>query len=287
MAEDRLSTTAEHTALTPWVARLMVVNAVVLLLLETVFTAPIFSEALEYLPGSSVRHPWTFLSYMFTHGGVVQLGVTTLLLFAFGPPLERRMGSRSFVLFYLYCGVGAALFTLGLSSLMDVSPLKGATGALLGIGLAFAFAWPDAELDFPLPGQITARTLVLSLAATDLLLSFWLDGGLVHPGYLGGMAAAYLFLRIQGVTNRRDRQARKVVTRRPVMAPMPVRQGSPAVDLRPVVARPEPVESVEQFSPEALDRVLDKISATGIESLTAEERRFLDEMAKRKRKDLH
>lgn len=286
MSEDRLPAAA-HTALTPWVARLMVVNAVVFLILETIFTAPLFSGALEYLPGDSVRHPWTFFSYVFTHGGVVQLGFNTLLLFAFGPPLERRMGSRWFVLFYLYCGIGAALFTLGLSSFVTVAPLRGATGALLGVGLAFAFAWPDAELDFPLPGQITARALVLSLAATDLLLSLWFDGGLIHPGYLGGMAAAYLFLRIQGLANRRDRRARKVVTRRPVMAPMPVRQGSPAMDLRPVVARPEPVESVEEFSAEALDRILDKISATGIESLTADERRFLDEVAKRKRKDLH
>jgi ribosome maturation protein Sdo1 len=68
------------------------------------------------------------------------------------------------------------------------------------------------------------------------------------------------------------------------MAPIPVRQGSPAVDVRPALARPEPRA---EFSTDEIDRVLDKIGASGLASLTPEERRFLDEASERKRKDLH
>ena len=288
MSEDRPPLYADQPKLTPWVGRLVVANAAALLLLQTVLTAPAFVGALQFLPSGSLRHPWTVLSYMFVHGGLAHAVGNMLLLFAFGPPVERRMGSRAFILFYMYCGVGSALFGLGLSSFMAVPPLVGATGAILGVGLAFAFAWPEAELVlFPLPLRITARTLILLLGAIDLFVALWAPGGVAHLAYLGGLAAGYIFLRLQGFSSRRARKEPKAITRRPVMAPMPVRQGSPAVDLRPAMARPDPRELLEEYPAEEVDRVLDKISALGIHSLTADERRFLDEVSKRKRKDLH
>lgn len=288
MSEDRPPPYADPPKVTPWVGRLLVANAAVLLLLQTVLTAPAFVDALQFLPGTTLRRPWTFVSYSFVHAGLLHTVGNMLLLFAFGPPVERRIGSRAFILFYLYCGAGAALFDLGLSSFMTVHPLVGATGAILGIGLAFAFAWPEAELVlFPFPLRITARTLILLLAGVDLLFALWAEGGIAHLAYLGGLASGYVFLRIQGLSSHRTRKEPRALTRRPVMAPMPVRQGSPAVDLRPAMARPDPRELREEYPAEEVDRVLDKISAFGIQSLTADERRFLDEVSKRKRKDLH
>jgi hypothetical protein len=67
------------------------------------------------------------------------------------------------------------------------------------------------------------------------------------------------------------------------MAPIPVRQGTPGVEIRPALT---PVDLPEQYPAEEVDRVLDKISAFGIQSLTSEERHFLDEVSKQKRKDL-
>jgi hypothetical protein len=234
----------------------MVTNAVTLLLLATVLTAPAFVDALQFLPARSAERPWTFLSYMFVHGGLLHLAGNMLLLFVFGPPVERRMGSRAFILYYLYCGMGAAALTLGLSSFLPLPPMLGASGAVFGVALAFAFAWPDVELVFePLPLRISARTLVALLA---------------------------LFFRIQSYTSRRSQKEPRAITRRPVMAPIPVRQGTPAAEVRPAMARPE---VREEYSSDEVDRVLDKISAFGIQSLTAEERRFLHEASKRKRKD--
>jgi membrane associated rhomboid family serine protease len=288
MSEERRTPYTDAPRLTPWVGRLMVVNAAVLLLLQTVLTDPSFVDVLQFLPATALSRPWTLLSYMFVHGGVVHGLLNMLLLFAFGPPVERRMGGRGFILFYMYCGVGAALLALGLSSFMDVPTMIGATGAVLGLGLAFAFAWPEAELVLlPFPFTITAQTLILLLGGATLLVALSVDGGIAHLGYLGGMAAGYLFLRIQGVASRKNRREPRAPARRPVMAPMPVRQGSPAVDLRPAIARLQPQPSPEEYPAEEVDRVLDKISAFGIQSLTPDERRFLDEVSKRKRSDLH
>lgn len=283
MIQDRVQSYIEEPRLTPWVGRIMVTNAVVLLLLATVFTAPVFANMLQFAPGQSPTRPWTFLSYMFVHGSLLHLAGNMLLLFVFGPPVERRMGSRAFVLYYLYCGMGAAALSVGLSSVLQVPPMIGGSGAVLGVALAFAFAWPDVELVFaPLPLRISARTLVVLLALADLGLAAWSEGGAAHVGYIGGLAAGYIFFRIQSLTSRRSQKEPKTVTRRPVMAPIPVRQGTPAAEVRPAMARPE---VREEYSSDEVDRVLDKISAFGIQSLTAEERRFLDEASKRKRKD--
>ena len=285
MTDVRPQPYTEEPRLTPWVGRVMATNAVALLLLQTVFTAPAFVEALRFVPTQATGRPWAILTYMFVHGGPLHLLGNMLVLFVFGPPVERRMGGRAFVSYYLYCGLGAAALALSLSSFMPVDPFIGASGAVLGVALAFAFAWPDAELVvFPLPLRITARTLVLLLALVDLVASLWVSDGIAHVAHLGGMAAGYLFLRVRGLaSSHRSEKEPKPPARRPVMAPIPVRQGSPAAEARPAMVRPEPRDEI---SDDAIDRVLDKISALGLESLTPEERRLLDEASKRKRKGL-
>jgi len=131
---------------------------------------------------------------------------------------------------------------------------------------------------------MSPRTLVVLLAVTDLVLGLWINDGAAHLGYLGGMAAGYLFLRMRSLAGQNQRPEPKKVSRRVVMAPMPVHQGGTITEVRPAHTRPEPRE---EYPAEEVDRVLDKISAFGIQSLTTEERRFLDEVSKRKRKDLH
>src|ERR671916_2651986 len=155
---------APSNRFTPWVTRLIIANAVVLLLLRTIFTSPVLTESLAFSPAHALGRPWTFLTYMFVHAGLLHLLFNMLMLFVFGAPVEARMGSRAFILYYVYCGVGAAVFCLALSGFMSVGPFVGASGALLGVALAFAMFWPDAELIvFPFPMPIRARTLVMIL----------------------------------------------------------------------------------------------------------------------------
>jgi hypothetical protein len=213
------------------------------------------------------------------------LGGNLLLLFVFGPAVERRFGGRSFLLYYVYCGVGSAAFALGLNTFMAVPPLLGASGATLGVGLAFAAAEPEAKARlYPFARPFGARAVVVFLAGINVVLALWVDDSVGHLGYLGGLAAGYLLYRVQSLTGQRKRKESKSIVRRAVMAPMPVRQGGSITEARPTPARPEPRE---EYPAEEVDRVLDKISALGIQSLTVDERRFLNEVSKRKRKDLH
>src|SRR5687767_6151493 len=119
--------------ITPWVGRLIIANAVVLLLLMTLFTSRGLFTALQFSPRTALTRPWTFVSYLFVHAGLLHLLGNMLMLYVFGTAVESRMGSRNFILYYLYCGVGAAVFSLLLASVMPVGPFVGASGAVLGV----------------------------------------------------------------------------------------------------------------------------------------------------------
>ena len=271
----------ERIRLGPVVASLLVTSTVVWVLLETVLTLPAVSQALQFDPGLALSRPWTFVTYLFVHSGLASLGANLLLLASFGPPVERRMGGQAFLLYYLACGIGTAFFALGLTSFLDLPPLLGAEGAVLGTALAFWLAWPEARLVLdPLPLRPRVQTLILVFALYEVGAALLLKGN-QHVAYLGGFATGYLISRAQMISARRRRTPPAPIPARPVMKPVTVRQGGP-----PSAARPaSPPKPPPHRRPEELDRLLDKISASGMQSLTEEEREILDWIAKRKRKD--
>ena len=274
---------APSNRVTPWVLRLIIANAVVLLLMRTVLTSPDLAAALAFDPANALRHWWTFLSYMFVHAGLLHLLGNMLMLFVFGTAVESRMGSRAFLLYYLFCGTGAAVFALGLSSFMAVSPFIGASGAVLGVALAFAMFWPDAELVvFPIPVLIRARTLVTILIGIDVFFSFLMPSdGIAHLAHVGGAGFGYLFFRLQGMSRRAPHPPPRAVER-VVMV-----QSGPAEPERRTPVTPVRQRRRADADPVAaeVDRVLDKISEKGIGSLTPAERRFLDEVSKQKKQE--
>ena len=216
---------------------------------------------------------------MFVHAGMLHLAFNMLALYVFGTPVENRLGGRTFLVYYLGCGVGAAAVAMGLATLhFDASPMVGASGAVLGIAVAFAMLWPDAEiLIFPIPVPIRARVLVILYAVLFTVLAvLGLERGVAHTAHLGGLLFGYLFFKL------RDRAPRlpQPRTRRlepAVMAQSVVRDSSQPRPPRAAARRSDDPQTAE------VDRVLDKINAQGIGSLTTEERRFLEDVSRRKR----
>jgi membrane associated rhomboid family serine protease len=270
--------------LTPWVGRLIAANAVVLLLSLTIFTPETVTGLAAFDPSRGLERPWTVLTYMFAHAGILHLAGNMLALFSFGTAVESRMGPRQFLLYYIYCGLGAALFALALAQVTHVSPFVGASGAVLGAAVAFAMYWPEAEvLVFPFPIPLKARTLVALLVALDAAAAVlgWLPG-VAHVAHVGGALAGYLYFRLQAMAQRRPVVApRGGTVERVVMVQSGANEpdgprATPATPLRP--RRRIDIDPVAA----EVDRVLDKISEKGIASLTPAERRFLDEVSRRK-----
>jgi membrane associated rhomboid family serine protease len=277
--------------ITPWVLRLIIANAVVLLLLETVFTSDRLLDLLAFDPASSLRRPWTFLTYMFVHGGLLHLATNALGLWMLGSPVEHRLGGRRFLVFYLYCGVGAAVFAVLVSSFAAVNPFVGASGAVLGIVVAFAMLWPDAEmLLFPLPVPIKAKNLAIGIVALNAVMALPLFRGgsmIAYEAHLGGALFGYLYFRLQALSAAQPASPMRSTVQRVV--PVPPRTQEPERERQPTAAQPAPRRRRDALDTVAseMDRVLDKISAQGMDSLTPAERRFLDEVAEKKRQELN
>jgi hypothetical protein len=166
---------------------------------------------------------------------------------------------------------------------MPVAPFIGASGAVLGVAVAFAYFWPEAELIvFPIPFPIKARTLVIGLVVLDVVASrLWPNDGVAHLAHIGGALFGYLFFRVQSFSRRRPSEPARTVER-VVM----VQSGAAEPERRTPVTPMRPRRRIDSDPVAAeVDRVLDKISEKGISSLTPAERRFLDEVAKQKKQE--
>lgn len=267
--------------LTPWVRRFLAAIVAVYVLQATLFTGPWFVRAVGFEPGAAAQRPWTFLTYMFAHVSLLHLTVNGLMILLFGPAVERRMGGAGFVRYVLVCGLGGPLAAFGLMFLgADPIPFVGASAAAFGIALAFALAWPSARVFvFPLPWPVPAPALV-GLLALMALVPFLVDahGGVSQLAYLGGFALGFLYLKGGELAERRGTLPDGVAPAEPVLVVhSPEQQHAEGEPEAPPPARSE--------ADEEMDRLLDKISRQGIASLTAAERRFLDEVSRQLRRE--
>jgi hypothetical protein len=149
---------------------------------------------------------------------------------------------------------------------------------VFGVALAFAVRWPNTPIYiFPLPFPIKAIWLVVGLAAIDLTFALMqIQDGVAHLAHLGGLAFGLGYLR-WGVEDK-QRSA-------PASYQIPVRVlAHPASGHNEEEEDPRPSPQHNRPSYDDVDKVLEKISATGLESLTPDERRLLDDMSQRLRK---
>ncbi|MDR2701296.1 MAG: rhomboid family intramembrane serine protease [Spirochaetaceae bacterium] len=141
---------------------------------------------------------WQLVTYMFVHDpkGFSHILFNMLGLFIFGVQVERQMGSKEFLLYYLVTGTLAGLISFGVYRLTHISPfLMGASGALFAVELAFAAFFPNAIIY--IWGIIPLRAPVMVLGYTALELFFSLTGmqrGVAHLTHLSGFAMGWLYL---------------------------------------------------------------------------------------------
>jgi len=270
--------------MTPWVRRLVVANLVVFLLQHTVFLN--LPSAYGFAPLEAFARPWTFVTYMFVHVGVLHLAFNMLALFWLGSAVEERLGGVAFIGYYLCCGLGGAVLSYALMLVVPVTLVVGASGAIYGVAYAFARFWPDRPMYvFPLPEPVPAKWLVMFLVVLSLVLALLgARDGVAHLAHLGGFAAGFLVLTVQDLRlARAERHVRRASQPGVLVHPAAraARSGRPDAGRAGVPTRPRPRSG---DAPQAeIDRVLDKISAQGMGSLTPAERKFLAEMSRRMR----
>lgn len=241
-------------ALTPAVRNIIIATTAVFFLQMTVGGA--VDYYLGFIASRVLVRPWTLVTYMLVHGGFGHIFFNLLGLFFFGPRVEERVGTGNFYALYLVAGVTGALagffFPGGL--------LVGASGAIFGVMMAFAYFWPTQPIHIWGIIPVPAALLILIYALYSI---FGLRGGgtTAHYAHLGGFAGGFLYLKWM---ERGKVQWKKKVTATPAK-------------IERDVSRYKQVDrsSMHALNREELDRILDKISASGVGSLTQQERIFL------------
>jgi membrane associated rhomboid family serine protease len=92
-----------------------------------------------------VPEPLTLLSSQFLHAGFMHVGFNMLFLWIFGNNIEEELGSVKYLIFYLSCGVLAALSQWFFSANSGI-PSLGASGAIAGVMGAYILKFPSARI---------------------------------------------------------------------------------------------------------------------------------------------
>jgi membrane associated rhomboid family serine protease len=220
---------------------------------------PAIANLFVFYPPLLLVRPWTVITYMFLHGGMMHLFFNMLTLFFFGPAVETRLGARSFTWLYFLSGLAGAVFSFIFS---PGSPIIGASAGVFGVGLAFAYFWPDTPIHIWGIIPVPAKILVILTTVMSIWSGFGGRGGnIAHFAHLGGYAGAYLYLKWW---DRKRGSFRKKATAAP-----------PAATERVEKWRSIDRAAVHEVNRDEVNRILDKINAQGIGSLTPQERIFL------------
>lgn len=289
----------DYPRMTRVVQVVIAINVAVAFLGATIVQSSELESLFAFRAGPLSESWWSAFTYMFLHAGLWHLAMNMYSLWLFGPRLEHVWGSRSFALFYLWCGLGGAVFHAlfgGLASMV------GASAAIFGVMLAYAMHWPKDEIYFFGVVPMRVATLVLMLGLVNLFMGYAAGaGGVAYFAHLGGFAFAFLYLKKpQHVSIDQLRQRVSAapdvsddMTPRPAPKPSTrsrhrdevdeiVAQSKAAVGKRAQLVPGKKAET-RDAKVEELDRVLDKISQHGLSSLTPGEKALLDEMSRQLR----
>ena len=186
----------------PVVKNLIIINALIYLAMALIPEAYRFLNhygALQIGPRmlGYEFHTYQFITYMFLHANFEHVFFNMFALWMFGRTLEYDLGSRRFLIYYMVCGVGAALIQAGITVAMgQPMALVGASGAVMGLLLAFGVMYPNAVIMLLIPPiPMKAKWFVIIYAVLELFLGWRGVGNVAHFAHVGGMLWGYLLLQ--------------------------------------------------------------------------------------------
>jgi len=138
---------------------------------------------------------WQLFTYLFVHLDFMHIFFNMLILWMFGTELEEHWGTREFLKYYFFCGIGAGLVTLLFNWNTDIT-LVGASGAVFGVLLAFGIRAPDRPVLFMFILPMKAIHMVLIFAGLEVFYLWSLPGdGISHLAHVSGLVFGYFYLR--------------------------------------------------------------------------------------------
>ncbi|MGN6178775.1 MAG: rhomboid family intramembrane serine protease [Mucilaginibacter sp.] len=212
---------------------------------------------------------WTPFTYMFMHAGIWHIAINMLWLYWMGQIFEEYLGNKRILGLYLMGGLAGALFYVASFNLLPVfrdlvhtSVIVGASAGVMAIVTAAATLLPDYSIPLILIGPVKLKWLALFLVIIDFLMIIESNPG-GEISHLGGALLGFVYIKrlqkgsdwIAIISNLFKR--------------------GPRLSKLKVVARNTAKKNASKPRQEEVDRVLDKISVSGYDSLNKEEKEIL------------
>lgn len=206
--------------LPPVTKNILVIN-VFMLIFSMLRPEFMYSNFALYYPTSPMFHWWQPITHMFMHGGFWHLFANMFTFIMFGATLERQWGPKKYLLFYMVTGLGAAALHMGVMwcevlhyrhliaggsadaamalreiSLINRTPMVGASGAIYGVLMGFALLFPDTVITllFP-PIPLKAKWWILIWLGIELFTGITgAGGGIAHFAHLGGALFGWILI---------------------------------------------------------------------------------------------
>lgn len=164
----------------------------------------------EYLALWPVNTPdfkaYQVITHMFTHGSIGHIFFNMFALWMFGKTLENVWGAKRFLNFYLISGIGAAVVHLLVQYLTGGYGFAiGASGAVMGVLVGFAYLFPNTELFILfIPFPIKAKWAVVGYVLIDLFggIAKFSGDNVAHFAHLGGALTGFILVYLWNRTNR-------------------------------------------------------------------------------------
>lgn len=193
---------------TPVVLNLIIINAIVFVA-QLVFdktngqTSWLTNRLALYSIDTGLFEPYQLVTHMFAHAGFFHILFNMYALWLFGAVLERNWGPKKFLIFYLVCGLAAALAQM---FFVPQGAAIGASGAVMGLLAAFAYTYPNIEFFIlPIPFPIKAKYLAAIYAAIDIFGGFSGAGdNVAHFAHLGGLIMGFILVIIWGKNKKKN-----------------------------------------------------------------------------------
>lgn len=275
--------------------QLIIINVAIFLILSVLRVIAILFkldnlQVIEYIAVSSdinllASRPWTVFTYMLVHKGFLHILFNMLMLYWFGQVFLSYFSPKNLGSLYVLGGLaGAALYILAFNTIpyyreMGHPIMIGASGAVMAIIFAAAFYNPNRELMLLLLGRIK----IVYIAIFIFILDFISLGDPSNPGghvaHIGGALIGYIFAKqylngrdiTRWITHIIDSIAN--ISKPKARAKLKVKHRKSETDYEYNQRRRNETENI--------DRILDKIKASGYSSLNAEEKKQLFDASKK------
>ncbi len=221
-----------YSLLPPVVKNLLIINVLIFLIQmasENIFHYPLSTLFALHYWQSDLFEPYQIVTSMFMHASFMHILFNMFALWMFGYILENIWGGKRFLIFYMICGIGAAICFLAVQTIQfhnlpgsDIfgyatgldpfalqydhlriarflyEPVLGASGAIFGVLVAFGVMFPNSLIYFYFFIPIKAKWFVIGYIAIELYMGIESSPGdnVAHFAHLGGALFGYILMRL-------------------------------------------------------------------------------------------